>query len=54
VEQQGDILLGSRATRVESVLDRRRLDCSCVALGEPAELPQDVAHRQVRGRLAVG
>ena len=38
---------------MESVLDRRHVHRGRVALGEPADLPQDVAHRQVRGRLAV-
>ena len=54
VEQQGDVLLGGDATRVEPVLDRRHVHRGRVALSEPADLPQDVAHRQVRGRLAVG
>jgi hypothetical protein len=53
VEQQGHILFGGDATCVELVLDRRRLDYGRVAFSKPTDLPQDVAHRQVRSRLAI-
>jgi hypothetical protein len=39
---------------VQPLPDRRRLARGCVALGEPAELSQKGAHRQVRDRLVVG
>jgi hypothetical protein len=53
LEQQGHVVLRSDPPGVQSLLDGGRGPGRLVALHQPTHLPQEVAHWQVRGGLAV-